>query len=260
MISLGIFYDDWGNILETFFHPERNHGSGFELLYQDDHLVIVNKPSGLLVHKTNIDFRADKNMVYLLKRQLGKWVYPVHRLDKATSGAIIFAFDKGTASQLCEFFASKRIQKEYIALVRGYVKVNGHIDYPLKDLNRDGVMQDAQTYYERLKTFEHPLPVRPYDTARYSVIKLLPKTGRQHQIRRHLKHIFHPIVGDTCYGDGKHNLHCRNHFLCERLMLHASKLSFLHPHTHRPLEIEAQAPSSFQSVITALKPWCSATI
>lgn len=241
--------------METVLHSEINHQDELEVLFQDEHMIMINKPSGVLVHKSELDYHEDQNILSMLKKQLQKWLYPVHRLDKATSGVLLFAFDQETAQMLCNLFANHGVKKEYLAVVRGYAKAQGIIDSPLKDLLRAGKTQDAMTHYELLETYEHPFPVRPYATSRYSLVRLRPQTGRRHQIRRHLKHIFHPIVGDTCYGDGKHNLHCRQNFSCGRLMLHASLLSFVHPHSGKALTIEALPPKSFSSIVTALRAW-----
>ena len=239
--------------------PELEHDTIIEILFEDEYLLVANKPSGILVHKTDIDFYSNSNMVTLLRKQLGKKVFPIHRLDKATSGVLIFAFDKLTAQLLCQIFAEREVKKEYLALVRGHTKAQGIIESPLKDLANPKAKQSAFTEYELLKSYEHPFPVRPYASARYSLLRIMPKTGRQHQIRRHLKHIFHPIVGDTVYGDGKHNQHCRNHFKCTRLMLHAHSLSFVHPHTGCALSFIAKTPECFDKVLGMLNSYTCST-
>ncbi|MFK7824619.1 MAG: pseudouridine synthase [Oligoflexales bacterium] len=245
--------------METFFDSEERQNPTIEILFQDEHLLIVNKPSGFLVHKTDIDFYTESNMVSLLRKQLGKWVYPVHRLDKATSGVLMFGFDRDSAHLLCQLFAKRDIQKEYLAVVRGHTKVCGHIDSPLTDLEKTGAKQEACTDYELISAYEHPFPVRPYASARYSLLRVKPLTGRQHQIRRHLKHIFHPIIGDTRYGDGKHNQHCRSSFKCTRLMLHASALKFIHPYQKQVLTINAPTPKCFSAVLTQMSTCLSHT-
>lgn len=249
-----------GSKLQAATHSNTKAVVNIEILYEDEYLLVVNKPAGILVHKTAIDFHEEQNLLSLLKNQLGKWLYPAHRLDKPTSGLLVLAFNQETASKLGQLFASRSMQKEYLALVRGYVKVSGMINSPLNRLIDSGAMQDAMTEYEPIKNFEHPFPVRPYATARYSLLKVMPKTGRQHQIRRHLKHIFHPIIGDTCYGDGKHNQHCRKHFACKRLMLHASRLHFVHPYTGEQLALKAPKPPCFDQIVSLLTPWCTPII
>ena len=228
-----------------------------EIVYQDEYLVAINKPSGLLVHKSPIDKRETKFALQMLRDQLGQYLYPVHRLDKPTSGVLIFALNAEVAKLLSEQFRAHTIQKEYLAVVRGYTKKSELIDYDLKVIldkkaDRDrGVNrepQSAQTEYACLGTVELPFPVSRYPVARYSLVKLKPKTGRKHQLRRHMKHILHPIVGDTKYGRNEHNRLFREKFDCHRLLLHANSLSFIHPITERPLVLDAKMDEVFQRV------------
>ncbi len=153
---------------------------------------------------------------------------------------------------------AENVQKEYLAVVRGYTKDIDTINYPLKvlldkksDRDRRNIQetQEAITIYERLATVELPYPISKYPAARYSLVKLLPKTGRKHQLRRHLKHIFHPIVGDTKYGRGEHNKLFREKFNSHRLLLHASKIEFTHPITKQRLSIEAELDDSFTKIV-----------
>ena len=229
-----------------------------EILYQDEHLVAINKPSGLLVHKSPIDKSETEFALQKVRDQIGQYVYPVHRLDKPTSGVLVFALSSNVAGLLSEQFKCHSIQKEYLAVVRGYTKDKEFIDYDLKvildkkadkDRSQNKEPQEAQTYYERLKTMELPYPVSRYPVARYSLVKLFPKTGRKHQLRRHMKHILHPIVGDTKYGRNEHNNLFREKFDCHRLLLHASKISILHPMTNKELVIEAGLDKIFNNVI-----------
>lgn len=226
-----------------------------EILYRDEHLVAINKPSGLLVHRSLIDRHETQFAIQQTRDQIGQKVYPVHRLDKPTSGVLLFALDSDTARLLTEQFTAGQVQKTYLAIVRGYAEENGIIDYPLKeqldkiadaDANPDKPAQEAITHYRRIATVEFPLAVGRYTTARYSMLELQPKTGRKHQLRRHMKHIFHPIVGDTTHGDGKHNALFREKFGCHRLLLHASSLQLQHPHQNTNLTIKAPAPADFQ--------------
>ena len=230
-----------------------------EILYQDEYLVAINKPSGLLVHKSHIDKRETRFALQEVRDQIGQWVYPVHRLDKPTSGVLIFALSSEVAKLLSEQFKAHTIQKEYLAVVRGYTKEKELIDYDLKvildkkadrDRNNNKEPQEAQTYYERLSTVEFPFAVSRYPVARYSLLKLLPKTGRKHQLRRHMKHILHPIVGDTKYGRNEHNRLFREKFESHRLLLHASKISFMHPMSGEKLLLEATVDNVFERILT----------
>ena len=219
-----------------------------EILYQDEYLIAINKPSGLLVHKSPIDKHEAQFALQLLRDQIGRYVYPIHRLDKPTSGVLLFAFTSELTKIMSLLFRSHEVQKEYIAIVRGYTQEKEFIDYPLKQMldtkeqKKLGITkeaQEAQTYYERLATVELPYPVSRYPVARYSLVKLLPKTGRKHQLRRHMKHVFHPIVGDTKHGRGEHNTLFRDIFKSHRLLLHSHRVSFTHPVSQEPIAIDA---------------------
>ena len=228
-----------------------------EILYQDEYLVAINKPSGLLVHKSPIDKHETQFALQLVRDQIGQYVYPVHRLDKPTSGVLLFALSAEIAKIMSELFRSNEVQKEYIAVVRGYTQEAELIDYPLKQMldtkeqKKLGVTkeaQEAQTQVERLATVELPYAVSRYPAARYSLVKLLPKSGRKHQLRRHMKHIFHPIVGDTKHGRGEHNKLFREKFDCHRLLLHAQKITFVHPVSKKNLIITAATDQTFRDL------------
>jgi len=232
-----------------------------EILYQDDYLVAINKPSGLLVHRSLIDKHETQFAVQLLRDQIGQKVYPPHRLDRPTSGVLLFALDPDTARLLTEQFTQGWVQKTYLALVRGFCAPEGVIDYPLKEeldeivdakANQDKPAQAAITHYKTLEQFELPFASGKHATSRYSLLELQPKTGRKHQLRRHLKHIFHPIVGDTTHGDGKQNRLFREQFGCERLMLHANRLTFQHPYSDSLVKITTSIPFDFTAVLLKL--------
>lgn len=203
--------------------------TALNILYRDDHYVAIDKPAGMLVHRTRL---SDGNQFALqqLRNQLGQWVYPVHRLDRPTSGVLVFALSSDAARQLVAEFEARRVEKRYLAVVRGYTDEQGHIDYSL--LEEEGKeRQQAVTDYRRLARVELPYGVGRYLTARYSLIEVSPLTGRMHQIRKHMKHIFHPIVGDTTHGDGKQNQLFRDQLGNSRLLLVASSISFRHPYS-----------------------------
>ena len=229
-----------------------------EILYRDEHLVAVNKPSGLLVHRSMIDRHETAFAIQMLRDQIGRYVYPLHRLDKPTSGVLLFALSKEAAQRMSGLIASRETSKTYLAVVRGYTDIQGHIDYPLKEqqdkmtdrkARTDKPAQEAVTDYVRLATAELPYPVSRYPVARYSLLKLTPHTGRKHQLRRHMKHIMHPIVGDTKHGRGEHNRLFREKFDCHRLLLHADTLRFVHPYTDKSLLIEAEPDETFLRVL-----------
>ncbi|HEY6010274.1 MAG TPA: pseudouridine synthase [Nitrospirota bacterium] len=231
------------------------------ILYQDEHLVAVNKPSGLLVHRSDIARHETEHAMKIVRNQLRRWVYPFHRLDRSTSGVLVFGLDQETARRMTRFFTDDAVEKAYLAVVRGHTKEGERIDYPLKErwdkmtdqnADRDKPAQQAITNYRRLGIVDVPQPVGPYATARYSLLQIKPLTGRNHQIRRHMKHIFHPVIGDTTYGDGKHNDLFRKHFNCRRLLLHASSIEFPHPYTGGTVVIQAPLDDAFSALVTAL--------
>ena len=229
-----------------------------EILYQDDVLVAVNKPAGMLVHRSWLDRHETQFVMQTLRDQIWQLVYPIHRLDRPTSGVLLFALNSEIANLLCLQFEQKQTEKQYLAVVRGYVTGHGEIDYPLKiQLDKiadkfsqqDKAPQSAVTFYEGLQTVEMPYGVGRYATSRYSLVRLIPQTGRKHQLRRHMKHIFHPILGDTQYGDLHQNRALMEHTGCARLLLHAEKLTFVHPLTQRPMTIQAGLDAQWQNLM-----------
>ncbi|WP_439242565.1 tRNA pseudouridine(65) synthase TruC [Lonepinella sp. BR2474] len=219
-----------------------------EILYQDQYIVAVNKPAGMLVHRSWLDRHETQFVMQTLRDQIGQHVFPIHRLDRPTSGVLLFALNSEMANLMCQQFESKTVQKSYLAVVRGYLTGEERIDYPLKiQLDKiadkfaqeDKAPQSAITDYQGLKTVEMPYAVGKYQTARYSLVRLTPQTGRKHQLRRHMKHIFHPILGDTQYGDLHQNRALAEQTGVSRLMLHAEKLEFHHPVTNEQIQVTA---------------------
>ncbi len=206
------------------------------ILYQDDNYIAIHKPAGLLVHRTRIS-QDTSFVLQILRNQIGQWVYPIHRLDRPTSGVLIFGLNPDAACQLVQEFEQRRVKKRYLAVVRGYTEQEDIIDYPLRE-EKWKEPQNAVTKYRRLAQVELPHPVGRYQTARYSLLEIQPETGRMHQIRKHMKHIFHPIVGDTTHGDGKQNQLFRDQFGISRLLLVATELSLQHPVTKEQMTIK----------------------
>lgn len=232
-----------------------------DILYRDDWLVAVDKPTGLLVHRSDIDRHETRYAMKLVRDRLGRRVYPVHRLDKPTSGVLVFALDPDTARRMTDRFTVGDVKKTYLAVVRGHTAPDGTIDYPLVEeldpitdskARRDKPAQPAVTCYQRLAVAELPFPVGRYASCRYSLLEVSPRTGRKHQIRRHMKHIFHPVVGDTTHGDGRHNRFFREHFGCNRLLLSSVGLAFAHPHTGAELTLAAPLDESLRAVLAGL--------
>lgn len=229
-----------------------------EILYQDDYYIAVHKPAGLLVHRSPIDKRERRFCLQLLRDQIGQLVYPCHRLDKPTSGVLLFALDKESLRLASRLFQAKTTRKTYHAVVRGWTGKEGVIDHPLVYREEGGVLrgggepQEARTAYRCLRQFELDQPVGQFPTARYCELELTPATGRMHQLRRHMKHIHHPIVGDTRYGDGVHNRLFRDEFSSHRLLLVASSLEFSHPVTNQPITIQRGADPDYDRVVEVL--------
>jgi len=209
------------------------------ILYHDEYLIAVNKPANLLVHKSALD-RDPDNVLKRLRKQIDQYLFPVHRLDKPTSGVLLFTLDKESARSLGCQFESHTIEKNYTAIVRGYLFESGTVEHAIDDRDSPNKQRlDAVTNYQSQAHIELPYKVDRYDTTRYSIVNVQPQTGRRHQIRRHMKHLHHPLIGDTSYGKSLHNRFFQQHYDCHRLLLHARSLHFTHPHTHAPLSISA---------------------
>ncbi|WP_413284977.1 tRNA pseudouridine(65) synthase TruC [Vibrio sp. MA40-2] len=219
-----------------------------EILFQDDYIIAVNKPAGMLVHRSWLDKHETQFVMQTLRDQIGQHVFPLHRLDRPTSGVLVFALSSETASKMMPMFANHEMTKTYHAIVRGWIEEGATLDYPLKqELDKiadkfakaDKEPQQAITEYNPLAKVEVPYSTGPFPTSRYSLIEMKPKTGRKHQLRRHMAHLRHPIIGDTSHGDGKHNRLFRENYQACRLLLHASELQFVHPFTEQSVCIKA---------------------
>ena len=269
------------------------------ILYQDEFMVAVDKPAGLFVHRSYMDRDEIYFALQLVRDQVGQYVYPVHRLDRPTSGVLLFALTKDVATKLSEAFANKSSQviigknveaintqekklskdeeqrtsssddcdlamvKTYYALSRGHLAVpEGLIEHPLKEkldklgdknVSPDKPAQSAQSYYQVKQQASLPIRVGKFDSVRYSLIQVRPITGRRHQIRRHLAHLRHPIIGDINYGDNKQNPFFIEHFGFKRLMLIAKSLEFNHPISNERIKISAPFDKQWQQVFDALQ-------
>jgi tRNA pseudouridine65 synthase len=221
------------------------------ILYQSTDMVAINKPHGLLVHRSPIAADATEFAVQMLRDQLGQRVYPAHRLDRKTGGVLLFSLTETMNAVLQQQFAEGRMHKTYLAIVRGFTPDGLAIDYPLRR-DDDGVMQDAFTQLKTLRRAEIPLPSGKHATSRYSLAELTPTTGRMHQLRKHMAHVFHPIIGDRPHGCNKQNKLFLNHFGMNTMLLHARKLSFQHPFSGEEIVIEAPLQSEFERVLGVL--------
>lgn len=218
-----------------------------EILYLDKYLVVVNKPGGMLVHRTDLDPHETLFVLQILRNQLGQHVYPLHRLDKPTSGVLVFAFNEETARSLTDSLQDDHWQKHYLALVRGWFPDQLSIDRGVR-ADKDKPRKEAYTEFSCLERIEVPHPVGPYQTARYSLIEARPTTGRRHQIRKHLNHCSHPVLGDTWYGDRDHNRYISSLLGESHLFLHAHRLLLPHPDTGEMLTFVAGFPEYWSEV------------
>lgn len=258
------------------------------LLFRDPHLVAVDKPPGLLVHRTDLARTEQEFAVQQVRDQIGQRVYPAHRLDRGTSGVLLFGLLPEVAQRLGAAFEGREVRKTYLGVVRGHPPEAGEIDHALRHrpderegprgsrwspaAERTGAQpghapppspgalrsggradteeaQPALTRYRRLAVVELDTPVDRYPTARYALLELEPVTGRRHQLRRHLKHISHPLIGDATYGKARHNRFFQEFLGCRRLLLACAELRFSHPLTGCPVVITAPLTGEFAEVM-----------
>lgn len=224
-----------------------------EILFEDENLIIIDKPVGLLVHRTRQAFGEDENALIQLRDQIGSWVSPVHRLDRATSGTLLFAKNEEILPLLKSQFMDRSVEKSYLTIVRGIpAEKENLIDHPLTS-ERSGKLQEAQTKYKVIAESEIPFnSTGRYPTSRYSLLEVDLMTGRTHQIRRHLAHIRHYIIGDKKHGDNKQNIFFEKQFGLRNLLLHAWKLSLTHPITSEKLNISCPIPVHFRTIMQEL--------
>lgn len=220
------------------------------ILFEDEYLIAIHKPAGLLVHRTKMAIDADEFALQILRDQIDHKVFPTHRLDRKTSGVLLFAKDDETNSLMQTQFMDQKVSKTYKAIVRGWTDDEGTVDYALT--NESGKTQDAITHYTTLKRSEIDLPNGKFSTARFSLVELKPETGRMHQLRKHLAHIFHPIIGDRPHGCNKQNKLFLEHFSMIEMMLHAEELAFDHPKTNEKITIQASPIGEFTRMLNKL--------
>ncbi len=228
-----------------------------EILYRDDVLAVVNKPAGLMVHDSALargetEFAADQ-----LRESFGSRIHLIHRLDRATSGCLLIAFDRTAASELGKQFMSRAVRKRYLALCRGWPEPSLTVEHALDGGPGKPEKKPATTHFRRLATGELQTPAAGFETSRYALLECEPETGRFRQIRRHLKHLSHHLIGDTSHGDGRRNLDFRKLGI-HRMLLHSWKLAFVHPLSGAALEVTAPLDAEWQRVMD-LFGWRDAT-
>lgn len=229
-----------------------------EIIYHDRWMVAINKPSGWLVHRSWLDRHEKTFIMQTLRDQLGQHVFTIHRLDRPTSGVLLFGLSSEIAHLLAQQFEQKKVVKTYHAIVRGWLEQSGTLDYPLirqrdkiadKFSATENESQQAMTHYRPLAQTEVAVPVGRYDSARYTLTALQPETGRKHQLRRHMAHLRHPIIGDSRHGDLRQNRGAAHYFECQRLMLHASELRLRHPVTGESLLLRAGLDQTWTNML-----------
>jgi tRNA pseudouridine65 synthase len=229
----------------------------FDILYRDPDCIAIHKPQGVLVHYSRSAGREGPCVVPALRQQLGRIVFPVHRLDRPTSGVLLLALTVEATRRLSHQFEQRLVTKNYMALVRGHCDDSGCIDRPLKpprdrwNRSEQSQPQAALTRFTTLARSELPFPVGRYETSRYSLLSLSPASGRRHQIRRHLKHISHPVIGDTTHGDRDHNRFFASQFGIQRLLLVANQLIFQQPFSGQTITVQSTSGSEFERAVTA---------
>jgi len=225
-----------------------------QIIYQDTWCIAINKPHGLLVHRSSIARDADEFAVQLLRDQVGFPVFPVHRLDRKTSGVLLFATQAEYVAKFQSAMQCSDAQKRYLALVRGFFQDEIALDYPLT--RDDGKVQEAQTNFTKIEHFELSVPFGGFPTSRYSLIEAQPLTGRMHQIRKHLNHLRHPIIGDRPHGCNKQNKLFLEQWNMTTMLLHARRLDLKHPFSCTPLSLEAEMSDVFSGVLEMMRNNC----
>jgi tRNA pseudouridine65 synthase len=215
-----------------------------KILYEDDDLVAIHKPCGLLVHRTKLANDATEFALQILRDQIDQKVFPAHRLDRKTSGVLVFTKNEEANRRLQIQFMEQEVSKKYLAIVRGWTDEVGTIDYPL--INDTGKKQDAITHYKTIERVEIPLIHGNHSTSRYSFVEVTPESGRMHQIRKHFAHIRNPIIGDRPHGCNKQNRLFKEEFVMTHLLLHAAEVSFNHPMNNEQIVIRSVFQDEFK--------------
>ncbi|WP_439129460.1 pseudouridine synthase [Polaribacter sp.] len=219
------------------------------IIFEDEYILCVSKPNNMLVHHAfhSRNVANETSLLQQIEIDKGVKTYPVHRLDRKTSGIILLAKDKNFVAKFQELFTINTIQKTYYGVVRGFAPETKIIDSPVKGRDAN-VHKEALTHLKTLANVTLEIPVKPYDTSRYSLVELQPKTGRMHQLRVHANKISHPLIGDAKYGDKNHDMMFAENFNCKNLFLHAGKLKFTHPFTQEKLNLNANFPNDWITI------------
>ncbi|MBK6952635.1 MAG: pseudouridine synthase [Crocinitomicaceae bacterium] len=220
-----------------------------EIVFEDDLIIGVNKPNNFLIHQSHYARNiVEITLLQKLESQLGYPLYPLHRLDRKTSGILLLLKNKNHVAKFQELFSNNTIQKTYYAIVRGFSPASGVIDSPIKE-DDTGIYKEALTTFETLAQIELPIPVNLHNTSRYSLVKLMPHTGRMHQLRKHMNKINHPIIGDPKYGDRFHNRTFEKEFGSTYLLLHARQVEFIHPISQQKMKLIADFTDNWKMLL-----------
>ncbi|MEX6625708.1 pseudouridine synthase [Tenacibaculum salmonis] len=224
------------------------------ILFEDEYIIGVSKPNNIVVHHAyhSRNVSEEDSLLQLLFNQFGAKFYPIHRLDRKTSGVILLAKETKYVSKFQELFTDNEIQKTYYGIVRGHSPESKVIDSPVKGRDSD-VYKEAETHLKTVAKVIVDIPVKPYESSRYSLVEMKPTTGRLHQLRIHMNKISHPLIGDPKYGDKNHNTMFINEFNCENLFLHAYSLEFTHPFSKERLLLKSILPSDWSTVFNRFK-------
>lgn len=222
----------------------------FEIIYEDEYLIAINKPHGLLVHRSSIATNTDLYALQLLRNQVGYHVFPVHRLDRKTAGVLVFSKTAEFVAPMQQTLHEESTAKRYQAIVRGFFPEEIIVDYALT--NDKGKTQEAITLFKCIQRTELPIALGKHQTSRYSLIEAYPKTGRMHQIRKHLNHLRHPIIGDRPHGCNKQNKLFLEKWQLNTMLLDAKELTFIHPASRETIHIKADYSEEFVRISTAL--------
>lgn len=230
-----------------------------QVVYSDDDLVAVYKPAGVMVHRGSMTLQNEPVLLQTLRDQLQQFLYPIHRLDRPTAGLVLMATSSNVAGKLGEMFMSHQVQKHYQALVRGYMPDETTVDRPLlhpkyfdERFSSDHPLQPAKTHFRCLRRFEVPWPASGFSSARFSLLEIRPESGRWHQIRRHLNHIGHPVIGDHRHGDHRWNQMFYERTGIYRMLLTAMRLDFRHPTSSEPISLLVGRGEAFDDAIEIL--------
>jgi len=221
-----------------------------EIIYEDEYLIAINKPHGLLVHRSSIATNTDLYALQLLRNQVGYHVFPVHRLDRKTAGVLLFSKTAEFVAPVQQTLHKESTAKRYHAIVRGFFPEEIIVDYALT--NDKGKTQEAITLFKCIQRTELPIALGKHETSRYSLIEAYPKTGRMHQIRKHLNHLRHPIIGDRPHGCNKQNKLFLEKWQLNTMLLDAKELTFIHPASRETIHIKADYSEEFVRISTAL--------